>query len=893
MTRTLTAGIIAAKDLTAYKPVFVVVVTDGTNVLGRYTNYAPTLADWDGSSDAIGDIVKISDIRHEVDWRGGLSHMSELTIELIDDGTLAAALAVAHPYYVEVWVCLSDGTPTKAKSIMPYLGALDSYEIGWGGVVLKTSDIRERRYPKTVLTKVGIDNETALCGYGLERSSDTEWDVDIVFHEEWIPDNAKGELIPICFNQVRKARGVLVSKWIGADDLDDGDVEGGRYLRGPLFLFSDPRLTYGDDSDNIAGLGTLYHFDTSRKTYYPLTTIGHANINDPKTNYADEFGDQLVAIFRPIDDGMNALKEAEAVNFIMRLKPRTEDIVSANVANNPLVMRTGIDSVVYNGMRREWVSAATPTEHLLSQKLADTPMAERVRQAWHEVNIEVASGALAGSMKIGTRLNGYAKWGIYMNYVDLLTSAVTLFNNWEGSAGANKAFSDAPVTSGGANPFAYGGTVGPLPISEFTDMWFELHVEAAGSTTTAEVRYYGGNFIVAADVQLDDVRLVADVDSSFDTYACEQAAPGLLSTYLSSSHCICQGSIYAVLAALFGLSTTDDIADDAAWAPIVDAAVPYTSFGAEGRLDFQLAEDLSGKDLIDRMCRDASLWIVHDKDGKEVPRKFRRVDDTTNGPHAAAIDQDRVKTGSFGPIRQGSVDDLYNRFRVRYLQNPTTGDYEKELWADESSGNLSASYLTLVNGWCTASQADYGHKRELVIEAPCIQDPLTAEALLVSLAAKHVRRPRMFGLTTWLNALDLEPCDIPCIDHPLWKIAAKKCGAATGTYSTPSADHHRLAAGAAITADVQRGDWCHITSAALITDGLAGWYRVREFDAANGYVYLFAATLGATTYTNVTWYVMPALMVAGANLRPGTAEIDLEFVEIVKAPESIGDAWAS
>lgn len=887
MTRTLTSNITASKDLTAYSPVFVVVVSDGTNVLGRFTTYAPLLEDWGGAGvDADGLIAKMGDIRHEIDWRGGLSHMSELDIDLIDDGTLAAALVVDHPYTVEVWFCFDDGSPTSAESIMLYEGALDSWSIAWGMVKLHTSDIRERRYPKTVLTKVSIDNEASLCGYGLERSSDTAWNLDIAFHEEWIPENSKGALVPICFGQPRKARGLLVSRWIGADDLADGAPPTGRYLRGPLFLFSDMRLQYGDDDGNMDSVQTLYHYDDSRKIYSKLTDIGEANLNDCKMNFLDEFGDHLAAVFRPVDSDNNALKATESISFLMRMKPRTEDVISANVANNPLVLRSPISGSIYNGIRRAWVAQATPSEYLLHQKLEDLSQQGLVRCAWHEVNIEIASGALAGAAIIGIRINSGTVWGVAMSYASLLSGSVALFNNWEDSPTANKAFTDAQVLSGGTNPFGVGSSIGPLPISSFADPWIDLYLSTAGSTSTAEMRYYGGNLIVACDVQLEDVRMAADINQSFDGYYVEG---GPVSINPSQS-------IYATLCAMFGLTSGTDTVASADWIPPSDSAVPYTSLHDADRLDFQLAEDMSGKDLIDTMCRDGSLYVVHDQSGREAPKHFRRVDDTSSGPHLATINQDVVKTGSFGPIRQGSVDDLYTSFRVRYSANPTTGDFEKEYWVDEASGNLPATHLSLLQGWCSNSQSDYGLKRELLHESTCIQDDASALSLLMCMAAKHVRRPRMFGLTTWLNALDIEVCDIPCIDHPLWKTAAQKCGGSSAVYETPYPDDYpqitRLNyCGVLDEYTTQRGDWVRITSLSLVAAGLAGWYRVRDVSASSGWIYLFADSLGATAYTNVTWYVLPAMMVTSANIRTGTAEIDLEFVEIPRAPESVGEAW--
>jgi hypothetical protein len=883
MTRTLTASIIAAKDLSAYAPVFVIVVSDGTNVLGRFATYAPTIANWDGTGvGATGSVAKISDIRHEIDWRGGLSHMSELTIELIDDGTLAAALAADHPYTVEVWVCLNDGLPTKAKSIMLYLGMLDSYEIAWGAVTLKTSDIRERRYPKAVLTKVGIDNESSLCGYGLERSSDTEWGVTIVFHEDWLPTNSKGELVPICFGQPRKARGLLVSRWPGADDLDDGAPDDGeRYLRGPLFLFSDMRLKYGDDDGNMDGIQTLFHYDSSRKVYHPITDV--ADLNDARSNYADEYGDQLTAIIRPINSGDNALFNANSVNFTMRIKPSVCKPGTTTPINNPIVLRQNVDAL-YSGVGRSHSGSAADDEAFIYHRITDVPRAQSVRAAWFETRARIATGTFDSNTRLSIYLDRGVGWGgdenDLMDMNILLNSTVSLFNNRENSLDKNKVYADAPILLSGLNPFAYGYALGPRAIGEFIDKGITVYIRFG--TSTCKFYYYGANVIVAADIEIEDVNLAADIDQSFDSYF---AAGGPASITPSKS-------IYSTLCAMFGLTSGTDTVASSAWAPPSVAAVPYTDLHDADRLDFQLAEDISGKDLIDRMCRDASLWVVHDQLGKEAPKHFLRVDDVSDGPHVAKITQATVKNGSFGPIRQGSVDDLYNRFRVRYWKNPTTGNFDEDLWVDEAGGNVAATHLTLLNGWCADSQSDYGIKRELVIEAQFIQDADTALSLLICLAAKHVRRPRMFGLTTWLNALDIEACDIPCLDHPLWRTVAQKCGGTATTYRTPSTDRNLLSAGVDLSSyDIQRGDWCHITSAALVTAGLDGWYRVRHVDAADGYIYLFGATTVPVTYSYVTWYVMPAVMVTSANLKPVSAEIDLEFVEIPKAPESVGDAW--
>lgn len=897
--RTLTAAIEARVDSDLMDAVWVLEVKSAAGqVLARATNWN-TIADWDGvgsegygvdpygttpygiASDAgyaLDTLVEVPEIRQTLDWRGGLAHFSEQQFVVADvSGLMRRALRSSMNLDVEVWFLLRDGAIDKAtQSVQIYAGYVSGYQVEGRQITIFSGDRRRKRYPENLLSKVELGNDVNFCGAGrlLEESGGLfVWNVgQWEYRDIWIPDLTRDRLIPITFNRPQRCKLIQVSGWSGGETLVTG-----QHLRGPIFVLSDMRIDYG--TDLVLPVGAIFRLDQQTGEIWNATSY-----NNIKANQVPG-----VTGYRPIvcigasESLNNAWRAAKAINTFARIWPQNRDTIHSGVVGDwgPFYDRLEDE---FQALRLVSVPGNVT---ILDISFVDSPLpsgAGKVRHAYVECNIKNYGDPLPVGSRIRIRLSRNPDWSghsdEFLDEIVLLTNSVHEFNNWDWGSGA-QSWADGNVSFGGDAPFSATGALGPQRLDTFRSERLALGIRGmTDPLSDMDVRIFGFGLIVAVDFPLDDVAdlLGAHCKYSFDNYA--------MSRLGGSDYCRAYETIYATLRKVMDVAESDILAASG-WATRAG-----TGWHDKNRLDFQLQEDLSGADLLDRMALQGSLWLAVGDDGKEEPiflnrLRGRGVDEAALAPD---FDSDTIRGESL-TIGQGEEDDLYTRFRVRFDQDNFGGGFREEFYVDENSGNCpTAAINDRVAAWCTAAQAKHGITRELVFEADMIQDEGTAERLLLSLASRLVDRPWRVRFGAPLAGIRWQLGDFPVIEHDDWLEVAAKLRRDGLTFTAESSLSSVLIP--AITdgerADLQPGDWCLLTGASLAADGMDGWYRLtysQPDGGGDGQILVFVADgpMSAEYYNDVSLLVLPAMMVTAAQI--SGAGIELELTEIPRDPE--------
>lgn len=886
--RTLTAAITSEYQNNSYAPYYVVVLTDGVTPAGRWGT-AGDITDWDGVGNHVdGKVLGISEIMHSLDWRGGLGNMSQLAVEILDDssGTIRTALGSYHVYDIEIYFGFNAGD-TKSDCIMIYKGAVDRFDVDYTKVTITTADLREKRYKRSILTRVDIDNETNLCGYGRDLSAISTWNYTIVYNDEWIPEASKGKFIPISFGRPDKAKGLLVSKWPAGHDHSAGSYD----LRGPLWLFSDRRFACGEnDSQDWMFSGGPFHYDSATRVYRPISESGVNQANDLQYCYFQELTYEFMGICARNPDptgshASNAFAHKKCLAVAWRIPAATQGTIHSDWDGEPeLLFDFGWSTLTYHWIRNQNPTLAIGwnSEGIVQVNQTQIPQGDTYRALYLEVQADLVSGTMPADAYLGVRctISGPGP----SDAVSLITSAVSIYSNWEEDTAATGYWYSKPFLWSSVNPFRTGGAQGPKPIGDLglatNYLVFGIYSGSAQSPTM-EVKLQNIGLYAEVDIPILDIDMAADIERSFDgTYFTRTSgSPGMKAWE----------TIFATLRVVLELPL--DTVLSTLWSTFYDS----TSDHDDNRLDFQQWQDVSGQELIDTMCYESNMWLVHDEDGLEKPifldRCFPQQSGDESRQTSADIDADIIKRGSFR-VTFGDIGDVYNEFRLRYNLNYFDGTYEKERYVTASDDNMSSGGSTY-QGWCSDSQTAYGLTRELAYSSDMIQDDTAAENFLKALIMKHVARPRRVTFTTSLAGVKWEPGDFPLLDHTLWddvgqKVAGGTLGDENSTNFMYTSGEWRLmepVSGADWESDnVQPGDWVYITSADLIANGGDGWHRIEDTYWGTGEYAALFCNLGTSpsTYSSVSFKIYPAMMIEQATHRQMQNEIDFTLVEIPK-----------
>lgn len=874
--RSLTSAISSNVTGDRMDAVFVFEIKYGSTVLVRASNRA--IDDWDGvGADAEDLLVEIPPIRQTLDWRGGLSFFSEPEIKVADDGTLGAQLRDAMDLNIEGWFTLDDGTLAKTDAIQVYAGVVAGFSYAGNVITIRGGDRRVKRYPEKILSKVDLENESNLCGAGLQQSAVGTWGTTLQYREEWLPEATKEKYIPITFNRPDKCKLVQVSTWPGAEEL------GASYdIRGPVFVLSDLGLDYG--TSLVSPVGQVFRRDSALNEFRSAVASLYNDLRDGQIS--EVTGPWPAVCIARTDADANAGKVG-CVNFYERVWPHNRETVHSNVSGD----WSSFFDRVYDWTHHHllWtganpISSERTTVVKLSFKDSRFPAAaQRFRHAYIEAFIEKDGGGLPNDFELRMRLTRNPDWSgdsdEYLDDVTIIDGSDGVFNNVEGEGGG-ETWADGNISFGGASPFAPGddSTLGPQPLNSLVNEMLTLELfrgDPAYTALVTSIRIWQFSLILATDFRIEDVadQLAADCDYSFDNYAMSRTG--------SSDYCRAWETIYATLTKVFGIASGDVLAPGS-W--LSKAPSWHTS---DQRLDFQLLQDTTGRDLLDRMATQASIWLFTNDSGDESPIFLDRLRQRSGGEAAldADFDEDNVASGSL-TIDQGDEDDLFTRFRVRYNKSAFGAGFLDEVHVDEDGGSCTENTLinTVVSDWCDAAQDKHGVERELVFDADMIQDKATAEKLLKALAAKLVDRPWIARFRAPLEAIEWQLGDFPVLAHQTFLTLTQKYSNSAPlnlSFEETGADYKFVIDSYTYDReDMQVGDWI---KASIVGTDLSGWYRITDIVVTSEVALVVDAPSGASgTYNVNSIEVYPAMMVTSQEIRGGSVE--MELTEIPRDP---------
>lgn len=875
--RTLTSAISASIDTQRMSAVYVVEIKSGATVLVRATNWAE-ITDWDGTGNhAYAKLIESPEIAQFIDWRGGLADFEQPEFKIGDqDGTIRAALRTSLDLDIEVWFLLVSGTIAKTtQAIQIYAGVVSGFSVKGHNVAVRGGDRRQKRYPRSLLSKVDLDNTDNFCGAGRKMSAHKTWDTSQWYYEdEWLPEDTKGALIPITFNRPQRCKLVFVSRWPGAEELS------ATYdLRGPLFIMSDLKVDYG--TGLVSPIGTVFRLDRDSGELFNVCT---AYTNLQKGQVYEITGPAPLVCIAADDDANNPWSIGKAINTYHRSWPRNRDTIHANIDGDWQAfwdrMEDQYQALKWTGANLAGLSNVTILDisFLEEQFPAD---AHRFRHAYIEAFVKNYGTALPAAVKIQIALRRNPDWSghsdTWLDFIDLLTSAQSEFNNWDWGTGSEN-WADGSVQFGGGTPFQEGGALGPEPIDSLRQSSLGLRAINTSASpqniSGGDFRIFGFQLITCLDFALEKIHdvLGAHCDYSFDNYAMSRTG--------ASDYCRAYESIYATMVKLFGISTANILAS-ASWATLAG-----TGWHDDNRLDFQMLDDMSGRELLDAMAVQSSLWLQTGDDGKEEPifldrARGRGTDEVALAPD---FDEDTIKAGSLS-IELGEEDDLYNRFRVRFYRDVFGGGYLKEFYVDENGGNCPTSLLNSeVSGWCEDSQDRNGTTRELVFDADLVQDETTAEYLLKSMAARLVERPLILRFLTSLAGVRWELGDFPLVAHADWLAVSRKYSNTNPfvlSFEASGSNYKFVISGAVYDATkYQPGDWILADIEGTTFDG---WYRLKSVIVTADVGLVVDAPAGASgTYDVSSIAVYPAMMVTAQRIKGN--EVEMELTEIPYDP---------